>query len=170
MPRTTLGVQRLADDLLGPLRPGDTLLYFIRRFGYSMRHSDEFKEVCAYLLDTPDPDVFLDVSFRAGRVSIQALVPEDLWGHPNALSAAPAERVRVAATVTLEALKQPTTVRDTYLGLHGRIDEDDVPTVPDPDAPGGERVIEAPTHPTAGYGVPEAWLNAPADALTQLRR
>lgn len=145
-------ITELAERILGRPRPGDTLLYLVRRFGYTCNGSDAHKGVCDYILTTPDPDVMLDIRIKADRVDFAAYLEESLSDRAAFAVRDPADetlkRIHAALAPTLTALLEPVLVRDNPINLHG------VCAYP----------AYAPPRPaSAGCGVPPRFLDSPGD-------
>lgn len=64
----TLDPGAVAEKIFGPdLKSSDLFLYLFRRFGIPLSEShDDYKEACSYWFTTPEPDLFLCVSIKAG--------------------------------------------------------------------------------------------------------
>lgn len=125
--------------------------YLWRRFGPPMRGSDAYKDLCAYILTTGDPEVWIWLRVTASelRYSAKALARESISGaiwfeyerRRAHISQPVSDRVRKVVKDAYRELLRPVPVRDIYINIFGRVPDD---AVVDP--------VEPPVY--AGYGIP----------------
>ena len=155
----------LAEEVWGPNHDADcdtglfAFAYLWRRFGPPWHGSDPLKDICAYVLTTPDPEVWLEVVPCIGSVhgSAHYLVTMTLFdtaqhemvrrrrkpGGPGKT----AMRIAKALRATMQALLAPVFVRDGAINIVGY--------VADPYAAG--EPVAASLY--AGLGVPKAAMD-----------
>ena len=58
---------------------GESLRYCLRRFGFPLTGSDDYKDLCRYLLTTTDKRIGLELIFKADGVYVRALLTGALY-------------------------------------------------------------------------------------------
>ncbi|WP_034340287.1 hypothetical protein [Deinococcus misasensis] len=146
-----LKVEDAAHKYMQGVEYGNLLAYLIRRFGYTKCGSDDHKEICAYLLNTPREDVFIRVGVRAGREvwwDFSAYVSNATWlEYIGARQDGKGQEflkdhVKAVARAVKE-LQRPVYVRDVPISPLGRLTEDAARKV---------RLVACEAHESAGYG------------------
>lgn len=170
--RDALGFDLLDDPHLAasPMRDVafDTLFtYMHRRFGPPSLGNDTFKDLCgAWLLSTPDPELFVIVSpsLVGAHHSFSPYLSVDAGGRRIREDDLPPERVEVltaAYRALLVDLLRPVRVRDSQFNALGYVGDND--RLMEWNEETEERVYGAPYHESCGYAVPlgifgsEAW-------------
>lgn len=103
-------------------------VYMYRRFGITEFGSDPYKEIACWFLTTPDPAVVLIVSPRPSglRYSFGYEINTGVYNVWNRDE--PNEKVESALKETMKDLLTPTNIRDVFINVIGRVNDDSIKT------------------------------------------
>lgn len=134
---------------------GPLFVYLFRRFGPSEWGSDGYKGIADWFLTTPNPRVVLWVkpSVHGGEYSFGYGVRADCYD--NRRDEKQKQEVIEALRATVEDLKTPVAIRDSYINAWGCVDDNDLTMTGDGD---DAEVDAVPYFKYAGYGVDHKWF------------
>jgi len=122
--------------------------YLWRRFGPPFGGSDDHKELCAYILTTAEPDMWLSLYPCGSRCGCGYLTARNPALRHHVRGSADAARLRDALLGTLRDMLLPVFVRDVAITIVGQASDEDM------SAPCAERSVYA------GYPVPKDAMDA----------
>lgn len=118
---------KLAEEILKEANYGTLLAYMVRRFGPPNHGSDDYKQICAWIVTTPQDGLYLSVSpsLSGPRYSFGYLIGREHYHFSrddnDPVILAGTEALRVAITDLL----RPVWVRDQSMNAIGVLADDD---------------------------------------------